>query len=146
MKGTVIEWGPAIIAGVLFAGTVGVIGYNSATNFLFLTNAESTESQLNTLHQDIEGQCTTPNVPSRTLTVSLPGLNSIQSTEQGVEADIGACESGNSWSKNYNCDIEIEGFDEGNAKYEVEVSGNPDTDPTTVTVSAERIGEASCPS
>lgn len=146
-----IEWAPAIIAGVLFAGTVSVVGYNSASNFLYLTDQASAQSQLDTLYQDIEGLCATPQAPGKVITLDAPSLEGMTGGDGELEADLTSCSNTDSdWSKddlNSNCKIVVDGFDSGgNAEWEVEVDAeNTGSNEKTITLTANRIGEAQCP-
>lgn len=154
MKGTVIEWAPVIIAGVLFAGTVGVIGYNSATNFLYLTNTESAESQLNNLYRDVQGLCSTPGMPGRTTTMEIPELSSLSGGDGELQAQLDACGGSGDWdtddaqvegSLSSDCHIDVEGFDSDNSRYEVDISAQESGDGgVDIEISGTRIGEAQC--
>lgn len=159
MKGTVIEWAPVIIAGVLFAGTVGVIGYNSATNFLYLTNTESAESQLNNLYRDVQGLCSTPGMPGRTTTMEIPELSSLSGGDGELHAELNGCSSSSSgsdseWdgddaqvegSLSNDCHVDVVGFDSDNSRYEVDISAQESGDGgVDIEISGTRIGEAQC--
>jgi hypothetical protein len=136
MKGTVVEWAPAIIMGVLFAGTVGTIGFGTATDFLFLTNSDSTEAQLSNLASKVKEQCNAPTVPGTQPSVSIPEYENDMRFDDSSNTMKANLDSG-SWESEEinNCEVTVNGFDDGPGNYDVEInSQNPSGSDPEVTV------------